>query len=53
MKLIDADVFDNELVELAYKLHGKDFRLCEQIRALLEKQPEVNLETLKSNLENN
>ena len=50
MKLIDADAFDNELVKLAYKLYGKDFRLCEQIRAMLERQPEI---TVENNLEKN
>jgi hypothetical protein len=53
LKLIDADAFDNELVKFAYRLHGNEFRLCEQIRALLENQPEVPVEILKSNLETN
>ena len=52
MKLIDADILDNELVKLACTLCGKEFQLCEQIRNMLNKQPEASLETLKNNLKN-
>lgn len=42
MRLIDADLFDNELVERAKKLFGEKFKTYEEIRAMLEAQPTVN-----------
>lgn len=42
MKIIDADLFDNELVERAKKLFGEKFKTYEEIRALLEIQPTAN-----------
>lgn len=41
MRLIDADLFDNELVERAKKLFGEKFKTYEEVRALLEKQPAI------------
>ena len=41
MKIIDADLFDNELVERARLLFGEKFKAYEEVRALLEKQPTI------------